>query len=185
MKPGPHENNEISERLVSWGCDSTRPTHSADVLRTARAGYQHMRRGRGRPRVATSALINEGISAWLPFGSGNETGAHFLSISARLMRQISNRRGAQAKLSETAGISGMFVLSMMRLETLESIDGPERNSRVAFLGGLSIEEPAEVLKVSTGTVMRDSTSHAHGWVTRALALLPMVRPIDASRFLEW
>jgi hypothetical protein len=28
-------------------------------------------------------------------------------------------------------------------------------SRVAFLGGLSIEEPAEVLKVSTGTVMRD------------------------------
>lgn len=51
-------------------------------------------------------------------------------------------------------------------------------------GGLSIEEPAEVLKVSTGTVMRDSTSHARGWVTRALALLPRVRPIDASRFLE-
>lgn len=185
MKPGPHE---ITRFLNDWSAgDVTALDRLTPLVYYELHGLaiNTMRRGRGRPPVATSALINEGISAWLPFGSGNETGAHFLSISARLMRQISNRRGAQAKLSETAGISGMFVLSMMRLETLESIDGPERNSRVAFLGGLSIEEPAEVLKVSTGTVMRDSTSHAHGWVTRALALLPMVRPIDASRFLEW
>lgn len=57
----------------------------------------------------------------------------------------------------------MFVLSMVRLKTLESIDGPERNSRVAFRGGRSIEEPAEVLKVSTGTVMRNWTL-ARAWL---------------------
>jgi RNA polymerase sigma factor (sigma-70 family) len=50
----------------------------------------------------------------------------------------------------------------------------ERQSRVVelrFFGGLSIEETAEVLKVSAGTVRRD-WSIARAWLHRELAASP-------------
>jgi RNA polymerase sigma factor (sigma-70 family) len=54
------------------------------------------------------------------------------------------------------------------LSALESVDA--RKSQVVelrYFGGLSVEEAAEVLKVSTVTVMRD-WSMAKAWLYRAL-----------------
>ena len=55
------------------------------------------------------------------------------------------------------------------LKTLEAVDG--RKSRVVelrFFGGLSVEETAEVLKVSPDTVMRDWRL-AKAWLWRELS----------------
>ncbi len=55
------------------------------------------------------------------------------------------------------------------LSSLAALD--ERKSRIVelrFFGGLSIEETAEVLKVSPGTVMREWTL-AKAWLQRELS----------------
>ena len=55
------------------------------------------------------------------------------------------------------------------MKSLEKID--ERKSRIVelrFFGGLSIEETAEVLKVSPGTVMRDWT-FTRAWLRKEMS----------------
>ena len=56
------------------------------------------------------------------------------------------------------------------MKSLEKID--ERKSRIVelrFFGGMSIEETAEVLKVSPGTVMRDWT-FARAWLRKEMSV---------------
>ena len=98
--------------------------------------------------------------------------AHFFAVSAQLMRHIlvdfararhNLKRGGDAKrvsLDEALVIAQEqqddFMALDNALRSLAAID--ERKSRVVelrFFGGLSVEETAEVLKVSPDTVMRD------------------------------
>jgi len=52
-------------------------------------------------------------------------------------------------------------------------------------GGLSIKETAKVLTVSPGTARARLDRRTRVVVKPALALLPMGRPIAASRLLGW
>lgn len=98
--------------------------------------------------------------------------AHFLAVSARVMRRIlvdhararrSQKRGglaARVTFDEALIVSNEpcedFVALDDALEALAKFD--ERKSRVIelrFFGGLSVEETASVLKVSADTIMRD------------------------------
>ncbi len=98
--------------------------------------------------------------------------AHFLAVSARVMRRILvdhararhylKRGGHAAKvtfdeaLAVTTEPGQDFVALDDALEALAKFD--ERKSRVIemrFFGGLSVEETAAVLKVSPATVMGD------------------------------
>ena len=55
------------------------------------------------------------------------------------------------------------------LKTLETIDVRQGQIvELRFFGGLSIEETAEVLKVSPGTVMRDWT-FARAWLRNEMS----------------
>src|ERR1043166_9598835 len=146
-----------------------------------RLAHQHMRRESAGHILQTSALINEAYlrlvdqatTAW-------ENRAHFFGIAARLMRQIlvdearkrnSAKRGGtmvQVPLDDLGTLAqaqaGNVIALDDALKHLEAID--ERQSNIVelrFFGGLSIEETADILKVSSGTVMRDWT-FARAWL---------------------
>ena len=106
--------------------------------------------------------------------------AHFFAMAARLMRRIlvddarkrnAAKRGGsmmQVPLDQVENLvqnqAANVVAVDEALQKLEAID--VRQSQIVelrFFGGLSIEETANVLKVSPGTVMRDWT-FARAWL---------------------
>jgi RNA polymerase sigma factor (TIGR02999 family) len=109
--------------------------------------------------------------------------AHFLAMAARLMRRILvdlararqyQKRGGgalQVSFTETLSVPAKaedLVALDEALSALARFD--ERRSRVVelrFFGGLSVEETAAVLKISTDTVMRD-WKLARTWLRREL-----------------
>jgi RNA polymerase sigma-70 factor, ECF subfamily len=166
----------VTELLREWGdgndgaLEQLTPLVEAELRRLAR-GY--MGRERRDHTLQTTALVNE---AFLRLTDARhvrwQDRAHFLGISARLMRRVLvdhartrgyRKRGGGAQrvtLSEglvTSPEPALDVIALDRaLEALEAVD--VRKTRVIelrFFGGLSVEETAEVLHVSADTVKRD------------------------------
>ena len=166
----------VTELLRAWGdgddgaLEQLTPLVEAELRRLAR-GY--MRRERPDHTLQPTALVNE---AFLRLTGARgvrwQDRAHFLGISARLMRRVLvdharsrgyHKRGGGAQrvtLTEELAISpepALDVVALDRaLEALATVD--TRKSRVIelrYFGGLSVEETAEVLHVSTDTVKRD------------------------------
>ena len=187
----------VTELLHAWrdGDDSAlnqlTPFVEAELRRLAR-GYMGRER-RGHTLQAT-ALVNE---VFLRLTDARLVGwqdrAHFLGISARLMRRVlvdharargyRKRGGDVQRVTFDEGLiaspeSAVDVIALDRaLEALAAVDA--RKSRVIelrFFGGLSVEETAEVLHVSTDTVKRDRRL-AKLWLLRALE----GKPRDATR----
>jgi len=146
------------------------PLVEAELRRLAR-GY--MRREREGHTLQTTALVNE---AFLRLVDARQVcwndRAHFLGISARLMRRVLvdhararnyQKRGGRAikiTLRDGVALTSEPLLDLIAidraLQKLAAID--ERKARVVelrFFGGLSVDETAEVLHVSTDTVKRD------------------------------
>jgi RNA polymerase sigma factor (TIGR02999 family) len=176
--------HELTQLLIAWGngdkaaLDRLMPLVYDELHRLA---HQYMRRELPGCTLQTSGLVNE---AYLRLVDQTqirwESRAHFFGIAARLMRQIlvdeARRRryakrggGAiQVNLDEATIVAQEQSTNVLALDdalkALEQIDS--RQSRIVelrFFGGLSIEETAEVLKVSPGTVMRDWT-FARAWL---------------------
>jgi len=173
----PSSPGDVTELLRAWsdGDDAALeqlvPLMEAELRRLAR-GY--MGRERHGHTLQTTALVNE---AFLRLTDARQIRwqdrAHFLGISARLMRRVlvdyARRRGFHKRgggaqhvtLDEALVMApedpALDVVALDRaLEALAKSDA--RKSRVVelrFFGGLSVEETAEVLKVSTDTVKRD------------------------------
>ncbi len=144
---------------------------------------------RGQPSghtFQTTELIHE---AYLKIARHDEQNwqnrAHFFGVAAQAMRHIlvdyarsknSRKRGG---LAEKITLEENLVASANRSEEIVALDDAlkqlaildERKSRVVemkFFGGLSIEEIAEVLKISPETVKRD-WKFARTWLLRELA----------------
>ena len=174
----------ITQLLVAWSegdraaLDELMPLVHAELRRIAR---NYMRGERKGHTLQTTALINE---AYLRLVDQKQVRwqnrAHFLAIASEMMRRILvdyarrrqyQKRGAgavQVTLNEAAEVVNERSPDLVALDeallSLAKID--ERRSRVVelrFFGGLSIEETAEVLKVSTTTVERDWTI-AKAWL---------------------
>jgi RNA polymerase sigma factor (TIGR02999 family) len=144
-----------------------------------------MGREREGHTLQTSALVNEAYLRLVDWKNVDwQNRAHFFAVSAQMMRRIlvdfaRNRRylkrggGAlQVSLAEADGIAlerGMDLVALDEaLKSLAEVD--QRKSEVVelrFFGGLSVEETAEVLKVSAETVMRD-WKLAKVWLLREL-----------------
>jgi RNA polymerase sigma-70 factor (ECF subfamily) len=111
--------------------------------------------------------------------------AHFFAVSASLMRRIlldRARRKAAAKrggkgwkvdLTQTLDVAQAKARELMALDdalnALAEVD--PRKSRIVelrFFGGLSVKETAEVVKVSSDTVMRD-WKLARAWLLTELS----------------
>jgi RNA polymerase sigma factor (TIGR02999 family) len=180
----------VTELLRAWGdgddgaLEQLTPLVEAELRRLARA---YMARERRDHTLQTTALVNE---AFLRLTDARrvrwQDRAHFLGISARLMRRVLvdharsrgyRKRGGGAErvllneqLVAAPEVAAVDVVALDRaLETLAAVD--VRKSRVIelrFFGGLSVEETAEVLHVSADTVKRDWRL-AKLWLLRELA----------------
>jgi len=166
----------VTELLRAWSdgndaaLEELMPLMEAELRRLARSYMGRERRGH---TLQATALVNE---AFVKLIGAREIRwqdrAHFLGICARLMRRVlvdyARRRGfykrgggAQRVTLDEALLTtpepAFDVVALDRaLEALERSD--PRKSRIVelrFFGGLSVEETAEVLKVSNDTVKRD------------------------------
>lgn len=136
-----------------------------------RAG-SYLRRERSGHTLTPTALVHETYLQLVDQTLADcNTRARFFAISANLMRQIlvhhAERRlaakrggGQNVPLEEAGGVAQPPRLDMMALDDaltkLARID--QRQSRIVelrFFGGLTEEEVADVLEVSTATVKRD------------------------------
>jgi RNA polymerase sigma factor (TIGR02999 family) len=173
MPPSPRT---VTELLRAWGngddgaLAQLTPLIEVELRRLARQYMAHERRGH---TLQTTALVNE---LFLRLTGARrvqwQDRAHFLGISARLMRRVLvdharargyRKRGGDAQrvtLNENLAASPELSLNVVALdralEALAAVDA--RKSRVIelrFFGGLSVEETAEVLEVSPDTVKRD------------------------------
>lgn len=133
--------------------------------------------------LQTTALVNEAYLRLTDYKRMRwENRAHFFAVSAQLMRRIlvdharrhNLKRGAAVQhvsLEETAVVrerdENLVVLDDA-LQALARFDS--RKAQVVelrFFGGLSVEETAEVLRVSSITVMRDWGA-ARAWLYREM-----------------
>src|SRR6185436_13234573 len=168
----------VTELLHAWSdgddgaLERLLPLMEAELRRLAR-GY--MGRERQGHTLQTTALVNE---AFLRLTDARQVRwqdrAHFLGISAQLMRRVlvdharsraAGKRGGAAQrvtLDEGLAVSAspppsVDVLALDRaLRALSAADA--RKGQVVelrFFGGLSVEETADVLHVSTDTIKRD------------------------------
>src|SRR5215510_13624503 len=182
----------VTEWLIAWGqgdeaaLDQLIPLVHEELRRLAR---RYMRRERGQRAartLQTTALVNEAYLRLIDAQRVQwQNRAHFFAIAARLMRRIlvdyaraqnyAKRGGGLPQVSlDEASELGMerapdLVALDDALDALARVD--ERKSRVIemrFFGGLSVEETAEALKVSTDTVMRDWRL-AKAWLLRELS----------------
>jgi RNA polymerase sigma-70 factor (ECF subfamily) len=147
------------------------------------AGY-YLHRERPGHSLQATALVNEAYLRLVDCKRMRwENRAHFFAVSAQLMRRIlvdharrqNLKRGGGVQhiaLEDTAVVGGgraeNLVMLDDALQALARMDG--RKARVVelrFFGGLSVEETAEVLQVSTVTVMRD-WSTARAWLYREM-----------------
>jgi len=180
--------NEVTQLLVAWGdgdqaaLDQLMPLVYNELHRLA---HSHIRKERPGHTLQTSALLNEAFMRLVDQREARwQSRGHFFSIAAQMMRRIlvdyarlrrSEKRGGDARqvsFNEELMISRQLSENVIEvheaLDELATID--ERKSKVVelkFFGGLSIEEIAEVLKVSPGTVMRDWTL-AKAWLRIAM-----------------
>jgi RNA polymerase sigma factor (TIGR02999 family) len=135
--------------------------------------------------LQTTALVNETYLRLVDCRKVNwQDRAHFFAVSAQLMRRILidfarsrgylKRGGAvpHISLEEAPSVCNEPDVDLVALDdalkALSAID--ERKSKVVelkFFGGLSVEETAEVLSVSSDTVIRD-WKLAKIWLLREL-----------------
>mgnify|MGYP001405660635 CR=1 FL=1 len=154
-----------------------------DELRRLAAYY--MRRERSDHTLQATALVHE---AYLRLSKQREVTwqnrAHFFAIAGKLMRRLlvdharahsrSKRGGSQQKISleEALLFSEEQSEELMLLDTAltQLTEEHPRQSQIVelrFFGGLTVEEVAEVLKVSPKTVKRD-WSVARAWLYREI-----------------
>ena len=154
-----------------------------ELRRIAGHCMQNERPGR---TIQTTALVHE---AWLRMVDVTKVAwqhrAHFFAVSATIMRRIlldrarkrvASKRGgglARVNLDEIPDVSsrkaGELIALDDALNALAAIDPRKaRIIEIRFFGGLSVEETAEVLKVSPDTVMRD-WKLARAWLLSELS----------------
>jgi RNA polymerase sigma factor (TIGR02999 family) len=181
---------EVTQLLVAWrngdrvAGDALMPIVYDELHRLA---HQYMRKERPGGILQTSALVNEAYLRLIDQKDVQwQNRAHFFGIAAQMMRRIlvdharsrqSAKRGGNARplpLDEGLIVSNERNAQVLALDetlkTLAALD--KRKSQIVelrFFGGLSIEETAEVLAVSPGTVMRDWTL-AKAWLLREMSI---------------
>lgn len=147
---------------------------------------RYMANERSGHTLQTTALVNEVYLRLVDTPHRNwENRSHFFAVCAQLMRRILvdfarsrnyQKRGGGARnlpleeaLTACNESPKQIIAVDEALKNLANIDG--RKSRVVelrFFGGLTVEETAEVMKISPETVMRD-WKMAKSWLLREIS----------------
>lgn len=178
----------VTELLVAWGhgepaaLEQLAPLVYTELRRIAR---RYMVRERAGHILQTTALVNEAYLRLIDVKQVNwQNRAHFFGISANLMRRIlvdfARSRGYQKRGGglQRVTLDEALIGGPEKGSDLVALDdalnalavNDARKARVVelrFFGGLSVEETAEVLKVSADTVHRDWRL-AKAWLSREM-----------------
>jgi RNA polymerase sigma factor (TIGR02999 family) len=179
----------VTQLLVEWShgdhdaLEKLTPLVYSELRRLAR---RHLSRERSDHTLQSTALVHEAYLRLVDQRSVQwQNRAHFFGVAAQLIRRIlidharakqAEKRGAGAcllsldeALDSPAGGRSLDVVALDdALEQLAKID--PRQSRIVelrFFAGLTVEETAEVLSISTPTVNREWNA-AKAWLFREL-----------------
>jgi RNA polymerase sigma-70 factor (ECF subfamily) len=182
------ESEEVTDLLIAWSdgrreaLDKLADSVQAELRKLARA---YLRRERPTHTLQPTALVNEAYLRLIDQDRVKwRNRAHFYGIAARCMRRVLLDYGRRHKarkrdggqivtfddaLAKPAADPATLGLLAEALEALAALDA--RQAKVVELrvfGGLSVQEVASALNVSTGTVKRDWVT-ARLWLKHALA----------------
>ncbi|MEP7310691.1 MAG: sigma-70 family RNA polymerase sigma factor [Acidobacteriota bacterium] len=151
-----------------------------------RLAGRHMRHERAGHTLQASALVNEAYLRLIEVKQVQwQNRAHFFAMASRLMRRVlvdaarakgyqkRNAGGQNVSFDEAVAVAAAtpfqdFAALDDALNALEAVD--PRKCKVVemrFFGGMSIEETAEALHLSPGTIKRDWRL-AKAWLAREL-----------------
>lgn len=179
---------EVTDLLVAWSegdkaaYDKLVPLVYDELHRLA---HRYMSGERSGHTLQTTALVDEAYMRLVNQKAHWQNRSHFFAIAAEVMRRILvdyarhrlyAKRGGSAQRVE---LDEAMVMARERSTELIALDDAmkrlarfdERKSRVVelrFFAGLSVEETAEVLKVSVNTVKRD-WSTARAWLFKEVS----------------
>jgi len=176
----------VTQLLLAWGDgDATALDRLLPYVETElrRLAHYHMKRESAGHTLQTTALVNELYLKLVDQRQAKwQNRAHFFAVAAQLMRRIlvdyarrqsrGKRGGGAANLALDEAVimspekSGDILSLNEALDRLTKIDPLKaRIVELRHFGGLSVEETAEVLKISEVTVMRH-WSLAKSWLRR-------------------
>ncbi len=187
---------DVTGLLRAWtGGDSSAQEKLAPILwrelrQNARAYMRHERAGH---TLQATALVNEAFIRLVDLRRIEwRDRSHFFTMASQMMRRILIDHARSRRYQKRGGGEKVFSLndSAMAvadraselialddaLEALEKHDA--RKARVIemrFFGGLSVEETAQALNVSSQTVLRD-WSLAKAWLRREMSKPALARP---------
>ena len=181
--------HEVTRLLQAWGSgDETALERLMPLVyeQLHRLAHRYMAAEPSGQVLQTTALVHEVYLRLVDVDKVDwQNRAHFYGICARLMRRILidfarsrnyQKRGGQfphIELEETATVTAVVGSELLAvddaLKELAKLD-PRKAEVVElrFFGGLTVEETAAVLKVSSETVMRD-WKMAKAWLLRELS----------------
>ena len=184
----PEVTGDVTALLLSWGRGNEAALERLVPLvhrELHRIAQRCMRGEKAGHSLQATALVNEAYVRLVDARRVNwQDRAHFLAMSARLMRRVLidharsrgylKRGGGAVKVTLVDGLEPTterpldLIALDDALEALTKLD--PRKGRVVelrFFGGLSVEETASVLGVSVDTVMRD-WKVAKAWLLREM-----------------
>ncbi|HTG99199.1 MAG TPA: sigma-70 family RNA polymerase sigma factor [Vicinamibacterales bacterium] len=186
--PAPGSHTPVSDLLVAWrhgdeaALEQLLPIVHAELRRLAR---RHMARENPGHTLQPTALVNEVYLRLVDLRRMHwQNRAQFFAIAARLMRRIlvdfARARHYQKRGGGVRRVSfdGALLPAADKGTDIVALDDAmralsEKDSRkgqiieLRFFGGLTVEETAKVLRVSTDTVTRD-WKLAKAWLLREL-----------------
>jgi len=150
-----------------------------------RIAHQHLRKERPDHTLQSTALVHEAYLRFVRQGPAHfENREHFFAISAQLMRQILTEHARRRRAAKRDGgfkltLDAAGALTRKRGVDLLALDDAlnelarldPQQSRIVemrFFGGLSIEETAQVMGISSATVKRYWAT-ARVWLHRQMS----------------
>jgi RNA polymerase sigma factor (TIGR02999 family) len=155
-----------------------------DELR--RIARRQLSRERGDHTLQPTALVHEAFLRLVDQDAQHwQNRLHFLNVASTMMRRVlidhakarlRDKRGGQqlrVTLDDSVATAEARVLEVLAMDEaltkLAEMDPQQgRVVELRFFGGLSVEEAAEVMQISTATVKRYSNS-ARAWLYREMA----------------
>jgi len=186
-QPGEPAAEDISTLLRAWSdgdqsaLERLSPVVYGEPHRLAR---RYMKGERSGHSLQTTALVNEAYMRLVDYERMQwQNRAHFFAVSAQLMRRILVEHARRHNLKRGGGVQHVSLDHAALVDSDQDADlvalddamnglariDPRKVQVVEmrFFGGLSVEETAEVLKVSPVTVKRDWRA-ARAWLYREL-----------------
>jgi RNA polymerase sigma-70 factor (ECF subfamily) len=180
--------NDITQLLARWNSgdqDAFEGLFAAVYDELRRLASSYMRRERSGHTLQTTALVNEAYmrlvgQQQVPWANR----LHFFALAAKIMRQILMDHARSRKMQKRGGgavklsLDEALVVSDERAAELIALDDAlaelakidSRQSQIVelrFFGGLTLEETAQFLNISSDTVTRD-WKVAKAWLYREI-----------------